>query len=197
MSVEGATNMSTTRTSAPSSPERRSGSVRVWDPFVRVFHWLLVAGFAANYFELVRSGKLPHQIIGYIVLVLIAARIGWGLVGSRRARFADFVRRPATVRRHLADILTHRDRRYLGHNPAGGAMVMALLTVTILVGATGWLGTTDCFFGSDFMEGTHEILANLMLALAGLHILGVIHASWRHRENLVLSMVTGRKRDGT
>ena len=68
------------------------------------------------------------------------------------------------------------------------------LAVIILVGATGWLGTTDWFFGSDFMEEAHEILANLMLALAGLHILGVIHASWRHRENLVLSMVTGRKR---
>ena len=73
-------------------------------------------------------------------------------------------------------------------------MVLALLAITILVGATGWLCRTDWFFGGDWIEQAHEILVNLMLALAGLHILGVIHASWRHRENLVLSVLTGRKR---
>ena len=193
MTMEGAANAgSSDRRSGPSTPGRRS--MQVWDPFVRVFHWLVVTGFAVNYFELVRSGKLPHQVIGYGVLALVVARILWGFLGPRRARFADFVRRPAAVRRHLGEILAHRDRRYLGHNPAGGAMVVALLVATILVGATGWLNTTDWFFGSDFMEEAHELLANVMLALAGLHILGVLHASWRHRENLVLSMVTGRKR---
>ena len=198
MAAEGATNV--TRTASPkpaaSTPARHAALVRVWDPFVRVFHWLLVAGFAANYFELVREGKLPHQVIGYVVLALIAARIVWGFLGPRNARFVNFVARPSAVRRYLGEMLAHRDRRHLGHNPAGGAMVLALLAVTILVGATGWLSTTDWFFGSDAMEEAHEILANLMLALAGLHILGVIHASWRHRENLVLSMLTGRKRDG-
>jgi cytochrome b len=193
MTMEGAAN-TTTRTSAPSTPERRAGSVRVWDLFVRVFHWLLVAGFAVNYFELVREGKLAHQVIGYVVLGLVAARILWGFFGSRHARFSSFIARPSEVLQYIGDMLAHRSRRHVGHNPAGAAMVLALLAVTILVGATGWLSTTDWFFGSDFMEEAHEILANLMLALAGLHILGVIHASWRHRENLVLSMVTGRKR---
>jgi len=198
MSVEGATNTAQPVGTQPaaSTPARHAALVRVWDPFVRVFHWLLVAGFAVNYFELVREGKQAHQIVGYAVLALIAARIVWGFVGPRTARFSDFVASPAAVRRYLGEMLAHRDRRYLGHNPAGGAMVLALLTVTILVGVTGWLNTTDWFFGSDAMEEAHEILANLMLALAGLHILGVIHASWRHRENLVLSMLTGRKRDG-
>ena len=193
MTMEGAAN-TTIRTSAPSTPERRAGSVRVWDPFVRVFHWLLVAGFAVNYFELVREGKLAHQVIGYVVLGLVAARILWGFFGPRHARFSSFIARPPEVLRYIGDMLAHRSRRHVGHNPAGAAMVLALLAVTILVGATGWLSTTDWFFGSDFMEEAHEILANLMLALAGMHILGVIHASWRHRENLVLSMVTGRKR---
>ena len=193
MTMEGAANAgSSDRTAGSSPPGRRP--MLVWDPFVRVFHWLVVAGFVVNYFELVREGKLAHQVVGYVVLGLIAARILWGFVGSRYARFSAFVVHPVAALRHLRDTLAHRDRRYLGHNPAGGAMVVALLVTTVLVGATGWLNTTDWFFGSDFMEETHELLANLMLALAGLHILGVIHASWRHRENLVKSMVTGRKR---
>ena len=75
-------------------------------------------------------------------------------------------------------------------------MVLAILIVMTMVGVSGWLCTTYWFFGSDFMEETHEILANLMLGLVALHVLGVIHASWRHRENLVLSMLTGRKREG-
>ena len=193
MTVEGAaSNGSSDRTSGPSSPER--SPIQVWDPFVRAFHWFVVAGFIVNYFELVREGKLTHQVIGYAVLALVAARILWGFLGTRSARFADFVRRPAVIRRHLGEILAHRDRRYLGHNPAGGAMVLALLTTTVLVGATGWLSTTDWFFGNDVMEETHEMLANLMLALAGLHFLGVLHSSWRHRENLMMSMINGRKR---
>jgi len=195
--MEGATDMApgTARTPVPSTPARRAIRVRVWDPFVRAFHWLLVAGFAVNYFELVRSGKLPHQVIGYAVLALIAARIAWGFAGSRHARFSDFVRRPSSVRRYLRDILARRDRRFVGHNPAGGAMVLALIGIMSLVGLSGWLCTTDRFFGSDFMEGAHALLANLLLALVAVHILGVIHASWRHRENLVLSLMTGQKRD--
>ena len=197
MTMEGAASAgSSDRTSGSSTPERSAGPVQVWDPFVRAFHWLLAAGFVVNYFELVREGKLAHQVIGYVVLGLVAARILWGFVGPRHARFRDFVVHPIAALRHLRDTLAHRDRRHLGHNPAGGAMVVALLGSILLVGLTGWLSTTDWFFGSDVMEEAHEILANLMLALVGLHIFGVIHASWRHRENLVLSMVTGRKRGG-
>jgi cytochrome b len=197
MTMEGAANAgSNDRTSGPSSPQRRAGWVQVWDPFVRAFHWLVVAGFGMNYFELVRQGKLAHKVIGYVVLGLVAARILWGFLGTRHARFSAFVVHPVAALRHLRDTLANRDRRHIGHNPAGGAMVVALLVTTVLVGVTGWLNTTDWFFGRDFMEETHELLANLMLALAGLHILGVLHASWRHRENLVKSMVTGRKRGG-
>lgn len=197
MTMEGAASAGPSdRMSGPSSPERRPGPMQVWDPFVRVFHWLMVAGFAVNYFELVRSGKLPHQVIGYGVLALVAARIMWGFVGPRHAHFGAFVVRPIAALRHLRDTLAHRDQRYIGHNPAGGAMVVALLTVTVLVGVTGWLNTTDWFFGSDAMQEAHAILSSIMLAMAAAHVLGVAHASWRHRENLVLSMVTGRKRGG-
>jgi len=196
MSMEDAAARNRMGGHAPTSlpPATRSVMLRIWDPFVRVFHWLLVIGFAVNFFEIVRPGKYPHRVIGYVVLGLIAARLIWGLVGPRHARFIDFVRSPRRILAHLGDLLRHRDGRYLGHNPAGGAMVMALLLVTLLVGVSGWLTRTDWFFGVKWIEEAHEILANAMLALVVLHVLGVIHACWRHRENLVLSMVTGRKR---
>lgn len=196
MSMEDAAAKNPMGAHAPTSlpPATRSMTLRIWDPFVRVFHWLLVIGFAVNFFEIVRPGKYPHRVIGYIVLGLIAARLVWGLVGPRHARFIDFVRSPRHIFRHLSDLLRHRDGRYLGHNPAGGAMVVTLLLVTLLVGVSGWLSRTDWFFGVKWMEDAHGVLANVMLALVGLHVLGVLHACWRHRENLVLSMVTGRKR---
>lgn len=175
-------------------PAAKSAKARIWDPFVRVFHWLLAAGFIVNYFELVREGKSAHQIVGYVMLGLVVARVVWGLFGPRHARFSDFVRPPRQVAGYLLRMVRHRDERHLGHNPAGGIMVLALLASVLLTGLTGWLGTTDWFFGSDFMEEAHEVAANAMLALVILHVLGVVHASWRHRENLVLSMLTGRKR---
>lgn len=175
-------------------PAAESAKARVWDPFVRVFHWLLAAGFVVNYFELVREGKSAHQVVGYVMLGLVAARVVWGLVGPRHARFSDFVRAPREVADYLLRMVRHRDERHLGHNPAGGIMVLALLASVLLTGLTGWLGTTDWYFGSDFMEEAHEVAANALLALVILHVLGVVHASWRHRENLVLSMLTGRKR---
>lgn len=176
------------------SPAAQPMRLRIWDPFVRVFHWLLVIGFAVNFFELVRPGKYPHRVIGYVILSLIAARLIWGLVGPRHARFADFVRAPREIVGHLRAIFRKSDHRYLGHNPAGGAMIVALLLTTLAVGATGWLSRTDWFFGVKWMEDVHGVFANTMLALVVLHVLGVVHACWRHRENLVLSMLTGRKR---
>ena len=184
----------TKRTYGTLSPAAESIRVRIWDPFVRVFHWLLVIGFAVNFFELVRPGKYPHRVIGYVILSLIAARLIWGLIGPRHARFADFVRAPREIIDHLRALIRNRDRHYLGHNPAGGAMIVILLLTTLAVGATGWLSRADWFFGVKWMEEVHGILANTMLALVILHVLGVVHACWRHRENLVLSMLTGRKR---
>jgi len=196
MPAEGATNVipAAMTASAPPSPAASAAFVRVWDPFVRAFHWLLVAGFLANYFELVRPGRYPHRVVGYVVLGLIAARLLWGFVGPRHARFVDFVRHPSSVLSHLKAIVRGRDGRHLGHNPAGGAMILSLLVATLLVGMTGWLSRTDWFFGVKWMEATHVALVNAMFGLVCLHVLGVLHGCWRHRENLVLSMLTGRKR---
>src|SRR5512147_2053182 len=115
MPAEGATILipANTAASAPPTPAAPAATVRVWDPFVRAFHWLLVAGFLANYFELVRPGRYPHRVIGYVVLGLVAARLLWGFFGPRHARFVDFVRHPSDVLSHLKAIAAGRDGRHL------------------------------------------------------------------------------------
>ena len=167
--------------------------VKVWDPFVRLFHWSLVALIAGCW--LTADGpKLLHENMGYAVAALIAARLVWGLIGPRHARFADFVRGPRAVLSYLGDLRRGRERRYLGHNPAGGAMIVALLLAVAGTAATGWLQTTDMFWGSSAMEEIHETLATLILVLVAFHVTGVLVESLRHRENLVRSMLTGFKR---
>jgi len=135
-----------------------------------------------------------HEGAGYVVLALLAIRLVWGVIGTRYARFADFVRSPGTVTRYLIDILGGHPRRYLGHNPAGGAMVLALIGMCALAAGSGWLMTTDAFWGTKWVEALHEISANATLAFIALHVLGVLLTSWQHKENLVGAMITGRKR---
>lgn len=170
-------------------------TVRVWDPLVRIFHWSLVLAFFGAYVLGDDGGQL-HQALGYTVLGLVAFRLVWGLAGSRHARFAGFIPSYRTLLAYLKDVLARREARYLGHNPAGAVMIVALLLALIGTGATGWLLSTDSFWGSDWLEEVHETLANGTLLLVGLHVAGVIFSSLRHRENLVRAMFTGRKRAG-
>lgn len=121
---------------------------------------------------------------------MIAARLVWPL----HARFVDFVRGPRAVLHYLGDLRQGREQRYLGHNPADGAMIVALLLNVKGSAVTGWLQTTDMFWGSDAMEEAHELLATSILILVALHVSGVIVESLRHQENLVLSILTGFKR---
>ena len=167
--------------------------IRVWDPFVRIFHWSQALLIAAAWL-LADAVKWLHEWAGYGVLALILMRVAWGFVGPRHARFSDFVRGPRAVLVYLRDLLTGRERRYLGHNPAGGAMILALLVVTAATALTGWLQTTDAFWGSQPMEEIHEALATAILVLVALHVGGVILESRRHGENLVRAMFTGWKR---
>ncbi len=170
-----------------------AATVRIWDPLVRAFHWCLVASFAIAWLS-AEEIKSLHLWAGYAAAALIGFRIVWGLIGSRYARFTQFVRSPWTVAAYLRDIVRGNEHRYLGHNPAGGAMILALILAMGGLCLTGWLYTTDAYWGEEWVEETHEFLANLLLALVGLHVAGVLIASYRHRENLVRAMLTGRKR---
>ncbi|PZX16986.1 cytochrome b [Palleronia aestuarii] len=168
-------------------------TVRVWDPFVRLFHWGQVALIGEAWFT--EDGpKWLHEDAGYVLAALVGLRLVWGFVGPRRARFANFVRGPGMVLRHVADLARGRERRYLGHNPAGGAMIVALLAAISATILTGWLQTTDMFWGSSAMESIHESAAIFILVLALFHVAGVLLGSLRHRENLVGAMIHGCKR---
>jgi len=173
----------------------RLASLRVWDPLVRIFHWSLVAAFTFAWLTGEESQRL-HVAIGYAIVGLVAFRLVWGLIGTAHARFSDFVYRPSIVVGHLIDTGSLRAKRYIGHNPAGGAMVIALLVMLAATCATGIMMTTRTFWGIEWVEEAHEGAASLTLILVGLHLAGVFAASVRHHENLVAAMITGRKRAG-
>ena len=181
-----------------SSAWRAAGepTVVVWDRFVRLFHWgqasLVLLAFLTT-----DDARWLHEFAGYAVLALIAARLVWGLVGTRHALFISFLASPRAVLRYLALLRDGRAPRYLGHNPAGGAMIVALLGLLVIVAGSGWLSETDAYFGVPWVDHLHHISAHLLLVLVGLHIAGVIVSSWLHRENLVLAMITGRKPAGS
>jgi cytochrome b len=175
--------------------DRPPATVKVWDPFVRAFHWCLVALFVIAYLTGDEVQRV-HEAAGYAIAGLLAVRILWGFVGPQHARFSDFVRSPGDVLAYLRDLTRFRARRYIGHNPAGGIMVIALIGMLGATCLTGFLMTTDAYWGSEAMEDVHGALANTTLAMVLVHILGVLVASFEHRENLVKAMLTGRKRAG-
>lgn len=197
-----------------------STQIKVWDPFVRLFHWILLGAFCTAYFSEgeVFEGlqeRLPGELLqgihvwaGYAVAGLLLFRLWWGFIGPRHARFSDFVYRPGATLAYLKRVLTLTAPRHLGHNPAGGAMIVVLLlslTATIvtglmLYGADKGLGPLAGLLtetGSATIDGiaeAHEMATSLTLLLVGAHLLGVVWESVLHRENLVRAMITGRKR---
>jgi cytochrome b len=173
--------------------------ILVWDLPLRLFHWLLAAAFAGA-FVTAESERWRdvHVMLGYTTLALIAFRVAWGFVGTRYARFASFAFGPSRVVSYLQSLATRTPHHYTGHNPAGSWAIYALLAGVFAAGATGLAVYND--LGGRWLEHLHEFVANAVLAVVAVHIVGVMAGSLLHRENLVGSMVTGRKtgpaRDG-
>ncbi len=167
-------------------------SARVWDLPTRVFHGLLIASFAGAWLTAESERwRLVHVTLGLTMAGLVVWRLLWGFVGTRHARFADFVRGPAAVGRYLKSLTGGQPEHHAGHNPAGGWAILGLLGLTAVTTALGWAAYSE--WGGDWLGEGHEVAANLMIALVGVHIAGVVVSSWLHRENLVRAMVTGRK----
>lgn len=185
--------MSAAAPNAPETVRTRPAEVRVWDPLVRLGHWTLAAAVAIAW--LAHEGPAwLHDGAGYLALAVVALRIPWGFLGPPHARFADFLRGPADTLAYARALVAGREPRFLGHNPLGGWMIVALLATVAAAGLSGWLLTTDTFWGSEVVEGLHAALADLLLVLIAGHLAGVAFASRRHGENLVRAMLTGRKR---
>ncbi len=196
------------------SHQENTSSTRVWDPAVRIGHWLLVVGFFINYIMEDEVMTL-HVWIGYALLAVVLFRVLWGFVGSEHARFGDFVRSPATVWQYLGSLVRGKARHYRGHNPAGGIMILLLLACMGALAFSGvvlyaleeqagplagWVveageGDARAVWSAEehFWEETHEVLVNVMLGLVVVHVVGVVVASRLHKENLVRAMITGRK----
>jgi cytochrome b len=203
-------------------------TLQVWDRFVRTFHWLLLVAFIV---AMVSEGEpmIVHVWAGYLIGVLIMTRLIWGFVGPKYARFSNFIYSPRTVVSYLRGVVSARAPRYVGHNPAGGAMIVLLLislSLTVFTGmatlaeeensgplapvfgttaaAPGGLLVSSAFadddhdhdhkHGDSAFEDIHEFFANFTVFLALFHVAGVLLSSLAHRENLMWSMVNGRKK---
>lgn len=166
--------------------------IRVWDRFVRICHWSLVACVLTNYY-LVDDGEGLHQWLGYVASGLVGGRIVWGFAGRGHARFADFFPTPRRVVAHLRELGAGRGISHDGHNPLGAIMMLTLLAIVLLLGLTGFLQTTDRFWGEEWLMEMHEAFASALMLFAGVHAAAAILMSRIERTNLIMAMVTGVK----
>jgi cytochrome b len=134
-----------------------------------------------------------HVPAGYAALCVVAVRFAWGFTGTRYARFAQFVRSPHATWRYARQAMRGDAARYVGHNPLGAWMALALWVAVALLGLTGWLYGTDRFWGEAWLDRTHQAIGWSLLGLVVVHIGGVIHTARAQRERLVRSMLTGTK----
>jgi cytochrome b len=168
-------------------------TVAVWDLPLRLWHWALAVCVLTAWFTPTVYDSL-HRIVGYTVIGLLVFRLVWGFRGSRYSRFRMIGVRLRAAPSYLWTLRRGITGRYLGLNPAGTLMLVALLLSLGISAITGALSVTVTFFGVWWIEDTHAIASDAVIVLAVLHIVGVVLMSLLQRENLIRAMVTGRKR---
>lgn len=180
-------------------------NIKVWDPLIRIFHWSLVGFFTLAYLTEGEDEWMNiHSYAGYSILTLLVFRLLWGVIGTHHARFINFVTRPNIAWTYLKELFTGKAKDYIGHNPAGALMIVALILSIGFTGfsdmalyATDGQGPLATSFFATWPEGTlkevHEFFANFSLFLIVTHVGGVIVSSLLHKENLVRAMLTGKK----
>jgi cytochrome b len=163
----------------------------VWPIWQRLLHWALATSILAALLTH-ESGRI-HEWFGYAALGLSALRILLGLIGPKPARFSSFALGIRDTWAYAHAALQRREPRHLNHNPLGAWMVITLLVLATASGSLGWLYTTDRFWGIAWVGNLHAWLSWPFVVLIVVHLLGVLHAGIRHRENLVAAMIHGRK----
>lgn len=180
--------------------------MRVWDAPTRLFHWLLVVLLPADYVA-ARLGRMDlHLQLGYAILALVLFRLVWGFVGSDTARFGRFLVSPLAGLRHLAAIRAREPDTQIGHNAAGGWMVLLLLLLLGIqlvsgLGANDGLGVVEgplakhiSGHASDLLTVIHGYAVNVIIAAIVLHLLAIGLYAALKGQNLVRPMITGKKR---
>jgi cytochrome b len=166
--------------------------VRVWDGLVRLTHWAVAVLVLAD-LALLKPDSAVHRWVGYAMLALVLLRIGWGFVGPRHARFSAFPPSLRASRAYLAGLLRGEHETYLSHNPLGALMVYNLWATLIALGVTGYMMTTDRYWGVAWVADLHSALADWVAISVAFHLGGVLFDTRRSKVNLVRAMITGEK----
>ena len=184
-----------TRGASDGTPADRTASrtVAVWDLPLRLWHWALAVSILAAWFTPTVYDTL-HRIVGYTVLGLLAFRLVWGFWGSRYSRFRMVGVRLRVAPHYLWNLRRGMTGRYIGLNPAGTLMLVALLLSLAVSAITGAMSVTVTFFGVWWVEDTHHYSSDAVIVLVVLHVVGVVLMGILQRENLIRAMITGRKR---
>jgi cytochrome b len=167
--------------------------ILIWDLPTRLFHWLLAGSFIVAFAisNLVDDDSpvfAIHMLLGGVMALMVLLRVLWGVVGSRYARFGSFVFGPAEIMAYIKGTISGGGKAYIGHNPGSSVAIWAMLGLTLGMALTG------IYMSSwESLKDVHEILAYSLLAVVITHVAGVIWHSYRHQENLTMSMVSGHK----
>ena len=171
---------------------KQKQTVLVWDFPIRIFHWLLVVSFAGAWITSESEAQqMIHYAFGYSACALVLFRIIWGIVGTRYARFTQFIKGPVATISHIKSLLKGNQDPGIGHNPAGALAMISLMVLNLLIGLTGYWSVRE--FLGDLMNGAHDAIANLTLVIVVVHIAAAVIMSFLQKENLVRAMVTGNK----
>lgn len=168
----------------------------IWDLPLRVGHWALVACFLGAWFtsDSEYFARL-HLLFGYSVLALLVFRFFWGFIGSRYARWRSFIFSRGEIWSYLKGMFTASGREYLGHNPLGSIGIFLMLGLLTLMIGSGL--ALDLLSPTHWVSEIHETLAELMLILISVHVLGVLFSGWLHHQRLIPAMIHGRKANVT
>jgi cytochrome b len=191
--------------------EAQPPSIKVWDIPTRLFHWTITLLVATSYFTIKYASGANidrltalHKLSGYAILTLLLFRLAWGILGSETSRFTHFLCSPLKALDHLRHFPRRARDAQIGHNAAGGWMVLAMLTALAVQAVTGLFTFDDVPegpLGGTVSEATaygltsiHRTNFNIILALIALHGLAIIAYAVVKRHNLTVAMITGRKR---
>ena len=168
--------------------------ISIWDPLIRIIHWLLVIAFTLNYF-LLESGSDLHQIVGYIALCSVLIRIVWGLLSKGYGSFAHLSLGSDNFALHFSHLKNRKIPAQTGHNPLGWLMILFTWLLFIGLAVSGFmLEEVDYFFGSSLVEDIHSIFSNVLYGFVLLHIAAVLFVAWWGKISLIPPMITGKRK---